>query len=40
VSERITDHLKVLADNTDVIAELMADLVARWKPEEEIDPED
>jgi hypothetical protein len=40
VSERITDHLKVLAGNTNAIAELMADLIARWTPEEEIDPED
>ena len=40
VSERITDHLKVLAGNTDAIAGLMADLIARWTPEEEIDPED
>ena len=40
VSGRITDHLKVLEGNTDAIAGLMADLIARWTPEEEIDPED
>ncbi|MHC8380695.1 hypothetical protein [Pseudomonas sp. LB3P14] len=39
-SSRINAHLQVLADNTDAIAELMADLIGRWKPEEEIDPED
>ncbi|EXF95769.1 hypothetical protein HK44_020440 [Pseudomonas fluorescens HK44] len=37
---RVSEHLEVLADNSDAIAELMANLVARWKPEEEIDPED
>lgn len=35
---RVSEHLEVLADNSDAIAELMADLLARWKPEEEIDP--
>ncbi|WPN56142.1 hypothetical protein [Pseudomonas sp. P9_31] len=40
VSGRITDHLQVLTNNTDAIAELMADLITRWTPEEEIDPED
>ncbi|PQO99714.1 MULTISPECIES: hypothetical protein [Pseudomonas] len=40
VSERIADQLKVLEGNTDAIAKLMADLIARWTPEEEIDPED
>lgn len=40
VSERIADQLKVLEGNTDAIAGLMADLIARWTPEEEIDPED
>ncbi|MHC8293588.1 hypothetical protein [Pseudomonas sp. LB3P58] len=39
-SNRISAHLQVLEDNADAIAELMADLMARWKPEEEIDPED
>jgi hypothetical protein len=38
--DRVSKHLEVLADNSDAIAELMADLIARWKPEEEIDPED
>lgn len=37
---RISEHLEVLADNSDAIAELMADLIARWKPEVEEDPED
>ena len=36
---RISEHLEVLADNSDSIAELMAGLIARGKPEEEIDPE-
>ncbi|MHA6235219.1 hypothetical protein [Pseudomonas fluorescens group sp. PF-69] len=39
-SDRINAHLQVLEGNTDAIAELMADLIARRKPEEEIDPED
>ncbi|GGU53730.1 hypothetical protein GCM10009504_08180 [Pseudomonas laurentiana] len=38
--ERVSEHLEVLADNADTITELMADLIARWKPEEEADPED
>jgi hypothetical protein len=38
--DRVNEHLEVLADNSDAIAELMADLLARWKPQEEIDPED
>jgi predicted Zn-dependent peptidase len=38
--DRVNEHLEVLADNSDAIAELMADLIARWKPQEEIDPED
>jgi len=37
--DRVNEHLEVLADNSDAIAELMADLIARWKPEEEIDQE-
>lgn len=36
----INAHLQVLEDNTDAIAELVADLIARWKPEEEIIPKD
>jgi hypothetical protein len=39
-SNRINAHLQVLEGNVDAIAELMADLIARRKPEEEIDPED
>jgi hypothetical protein len=39
-SDRINEHLQVLTDNSDAIAELMADLIGRCKPEEEIDPED
>lgn len=35
---RVSEHLEVLADNSDAIAELMADLVARWKPQEEEEP--
>jgi hypothetical protein len=38
-SDRINEHLQV-ADNGTAIAELMADLIGRCKPEEEIDPED
>jgi hypothetical protein len=38
--DRVNEHLEVLADNSDAIAELMADLIARWKPEEEENPED
>lgn len=38
--ERVSEHLEVLADNADTIAELMADLIARWKPEEPAEPED
>jgi hypothetical protein len=38
--DRVNEHLQVLADNSEAIAELMADLIARWKPAEEEDPED
>lgn len=38
--ERVSEHLEVLADNADTITELMADLIARWKPEEPAEPED
>jgi hypothetical protein len=38
--DRVSKHLEVLADNSDAIAELMADLIARSKPAEEEDPED
>ena len=37
--DRVNEHLEVLADNSDAIAELMADLIAGWKPEEEENPE-
>lgn len=37
--DRVSKHLEALADNSDAIAELMADLIARWKPEVEEDPE-
>ena len=40
VSNQINEHLKVLENNSDAIAELLVDLIARWKPEEEEDPED
>jgi hypothetical protein len=40
VSERINEQLTVLEDNNDAIAELLVDLIARWKPEEEKNPED
>lgn len=39
-SNRVSGHLQVREGNTDAIAELMADLTARWRPEEEEDPED
>jgi len=40
VSNQINEQLKVLENNSEAIAELLVDLIARWKPEEEIDPED
>lgn len=40
VSERINEQLMVLDDNSDTIAELLVDLISRWKPEEEENPED
>ncbi|WP_095058065.1 hypothetical protein [Pseudomonas sp. Irchel s3f7] len=40
VSNQINEHLKVLENNSDAIAELLVDLIARWKPEVEEDPED
>ena len=30
----------LLSDNSDAIAELLVDLIARWTPENETDPED
>ena len=38
--DRINTHLQVLEGNADAIAELMTDLMDRWKPEEEENPED
>lgn len=38
-SDRIRAHLQVLESNSDAVAELMADLIAKWKPEGKIDPE-
>lgn len=35
VSDRIDDHLAVIAANSTFIAEAMAELIARWKPEDE-----
>lgn len=40
VSGRIEQQLDVLNENADFIADAMADLVARWKPESEIDSSD
>ena len=40
VTSRIKEHLGVLENNSDAIAELLVDLIGRWKPEEEDDPED
>ncbi|MND80527.1 hypothetical protein D3C76_955880 [compost metagenome] len=37
---RVSEHLEVLSDNSDAIAELLVDLIARWKPEDPKDPED
>lgn len=39
-SDRIDAHLQVLEGNSDTIGELMADLIARRKPEEEENPAD
>ncbi|MNJ37616.1 hypothetical protein D3C77_324450 [compost metagenome] len=38
--DRINEHLEVLIDNSDAIAELLVDLIARWKPEDPGDTED
>lgn len=38
--ERISEHLEVLVDNSESIAELLANLIARQKPEEPTGPED
>ena len=37
---RVSEHLETLSDNSDAVAELLVDLIARWKPESEADPED
>ena len=39
-SHRINEHLETLSDNSDAIAELLVDLIDRWTPEGETDPED
>ena len=39
-SHRVNEHLEVLSDNSDAIAELLVDLIARWVPESETAPED
>ena len=36
---RVNEHLEVLSENSDAIAELLVDLIARWKPEEQADPD-
>jgi len=40
VSNRIEEHLAVITGNANFIAETLAELIARCKPEEEPDPED
>ncbi|KAI2694411.1 hypothetical protein [Pseudomonas sp. TNT3] len=40
VSDRINEQMSVLEGNNDAVAELLVDLIARWTPEEEKDPED
>ena len=40
VSNRIEEHLAVITGNANFIAETLAELIARCKPEEETDPED
>ncbi|MFV3383274.1 hypothetical protein [Pseudomonas sp. NY15354] len=40
VNDRVSEHLEILTDNSDAIAELLVDLIARWKPEEQVAPED
>lgn len=37
---RVSEHLEVLSDNSDAIAELLVDLIARWKPEDTTNPVD
>ncbi|MNJ58119.1 hypothetical protein D3C77_537400 [compost metagenome] len=38
--QRVSEHLEVLSENSDAIAELLVDLIARWKPEDHGDAED
>lgn len=40
VADNIASHLQIIEDNTDSVSVGMADLVARWKPEDPVDPED
>jgi hypothetical protein len=40
VSDRINAQIRVLEGNSDAIAELLVDLIARWTPEDDKDPED
>ncbi|AXM98013.1 hypothetical protein ACU5P1_04675 [Pseudomonas plecoglossicida] len=37
--ERVSEHLEILEDNSDAITELMSELLARWRPDEEADRE-
>lgn len=37
---RVSEHLEVLSENSDAIAELLVDLIARWRLEEPGEPED
>jgi ADP-dependent phosphofructokinase/glucokinase len=39
VSDQIDDHLAVITENSDFIAKAIADLRARWTPEEVADPD-
>lgn len=34
VYDKVSEHLEMLADNSDAIAEMLADLIARCKPGE------
>lgn len=38
--DRINEHLEVLSDNSDAIADLLLELIDRWKVEVQADPED
>lgn len=40
VADNIASYLQIIEDNTDSVSEGMADLVARWKPEDPVDAED